>query len=540
MVTGCDGARPLPRPRLRPQLPHPSGADRRAGRGLRGIDRRDPETHDRHNTIRSRTAARDCRSARCASAASIPIFRRRRSPRSAALTGAAATRRGADARPARAALVLDRQRRLARSRSVVGGRGAAGRRRQACSSRSPTSTRPCRRVAGRSARRAEHDVGLHARRDLSDAAGAAVDRSHVAQRARGSAGDRHRVRRVAGRRRCRRRTSTARWSATTRSSPTTPSARGSTRRRSAAAGGRRGAGHGRAAAHAGRRRAGARRACAHEHGALDFETIEVRARVRRRHAARSAAAGAEPREGADREPDDRGQRRDRAVSRRARLSVAAPRRQVARALGSHPRARRARLGDDAAGRGRLDGAGGVPGAAQGRRTRRRFPICRATSSSCSARASTWSIRRARSRRGTSASRCATTRIRRRRTGAIRISITQRLVKAALAGHAVAVRRSASSSSWRRTARSRKTRPTRSSGRCASRRRRSSCESRIGETFDAHRHRRVEQRHVGARDGAADRRQAACSGDRGLDVGDRVRVRLAGVDVERGFIDFERA
>jgi VacB/RNase II family 3'-5' exoribonuclease len=30
------------------------------------------------------------------------------------------------------------------------------------------------------------------------------------------------------------------------------------------------------------------------------------------------------------------------------------------------------------------------------------------------------------------------------------------------------------------------------------------------------------------------------GDRGLDVGDRVRVRLVGVSVERGFIDFERA
>ncbi|HJZ72152.1 MAG TPA: RNB domain-containing ribonuclease [Vicinamibacterales bacterium] len=30
------------------------------------------------------------------------------------------------------------------------------------------------------------------------------------------------------------------------------------------------------------------------------------------------------------------------------------------------------------------------------------------------------------------------------------------------------------------------------------------------------------------------------GDRGLDVGDRVRVRLSGVDVDRGYIDFERA
>ena len=29
------------------------------------------------------------------------------------------------------------------------------------------------------------------------------------------------------------------------------------------------------------------------------------------------------------------------------------------------------------------------------------------------------------------------------------------------------------------------------------------------------------------------------GERGLDVGDRVGVRLAGVDVERGFIDFAR-
>jgi exoribonuclease-2 len=29
------------------------------------------------------------------------------------------------------------------------------------------------------------------------------------------------------------------------------------------------------------------------------------------------------------------------------------------------------------------------------------------------------------------------------------------------------------------------------------------------------------------------------GEKGLDVGDRVRVRLTHVDVERGFIDFER-
>jgi len=29
------------------------------------------------------------------------------------------------------------------------------------------------------------------------------------------------------------------------------------------------------------------------------------------------------------------------------------------------------------------------------------------------------------------------------------------------------------------------------------------------------------------------------GDEGLDVGDHVRVRLTGVDVDRGFIDFAR-
>ena len=38
------------------------------------------------------------------------------------------------------------------------------------------------RLADRSARRRQHDVGLHAGRDLSDAARAAVDRSHVARR----------------------------------------------------------------------------------------------------------------------------------------------------------------------------------------------------------------------------------------------------------------------------------------------------------------------------------------------------------------------
>ena len=87
-------------------------------------------------------------------------------------------------------------------------------------------------------------------------------------------------------------------------------------------------------------------------------------------------------------------------------------------------------------------------------------------------------------------------------------VTQRLLKAALAGAPVAVRTRRARDRSRRTARARKTRRTRSSGRCASRRRRWSSASRIGEQFDAHRHRRVDQGDVRAGVGAADRRKAA--------------------------------
>ena len=69
------------------------------------------------------------------------------------------------------------------------------------SSASPTSTRSCRKARRSTCTRRELHVGLHRRRHLPDAAGGAVDESHVAQRGRGPAGDRHRD----GRRRRRRR-----------------------------------------------------------------------------------------------------------------------------------------------------------------------------------------------------------------------------------------------------------------------------------------------------------------------------------------------
>ena len=117
-------------------------------------------------------------------------------------------------------------------------------------------------LAGRSARGAEHDVGLHAGGHLSDAAGAAVDRPHVAERARGSPRGRHRVRRLGGRRA--RRRSDVYGAVVRNQAKLAYNAVGAwlDGDGSAAAGGRGGAGHGRAAADAGPGGAGARAAAA--------------------------------------------------------------------------------------------------------------------------------------------------------------------------------------------------------------------------------------------------------------------------------------
>ena len=83
-------------------------------------------------------------------------------------------------------------------------------------------------LAARRARVRELHVGVHGRRRLPDAAGQAVDRSHVAQRERGPAGDRDRDGGERATATSCRTTCTARWCATRRSSRTSRSAHGST------------------------------------------------------------------------------------------------------------------------------------------------------------------------------------------------------------------------------------------------------------------------------------------------------------------------
>ena len=83
------------------------------------------------------------------------------------------------------------------------------------------------RLPRRPARRAQHDVRLHGRADLSDAARAALDRPHLAQRERGSRRHRRRVRRGARRIDRRVRRLPRRSCAITPSWPIPASARGS-------------------------------------------------------------------------------------------------------------------------------------------------------------------------------------------------------------------------------------------------------------------------------------------------------------------------
>ena len=195
-------------------------------------------------------------------------------------------------------------------------------------------------LAGRSTCRRQHDLGLHAGRGLSDAARAALDRSHVARPGRGSAVGRHRVRRGAPDGALR---SSDIYGARVRNhaklaynsvdawltgrgplpdaAAATPGIDAQLKLQDgvAQALGRQTPRTGSARVHDDRGAAG----------------------LRRRHAARSAGRGAESREGVDREFHGRRQRRHRAVPRRARLSVDSPRREDAGPLGPHRRDRRA-------------------------------------------------------------------------------------------------------------------------------------------------------------------------------------------------------
>ena len=238
-----------------------------------------------------------------------------------------------------AALVFDRQRRLARSRSVVRRRGARAAATSGSWSRSPTSTRVVAKGSPLDRPRAhQHDLGLHAGEHLSDAARAALDRSDVARRGE----DRLAVvieLVVAP-------DGTVELGHLWRTRPQPRQARVQQRRRVAD-------GHGPAAGAAaaapgidaqseaaGRRRAGPRQPASRARRAR-VQDDRGAAGLRRRHVARPAAGRAEPREGTDRESHGRRQRRDRAVPRRARLSVDSPRREDTGALGPHRRARRA-------------------------------------------------------------------------------------------------------------------------------------------------------------------------------------------------------
>ena len=129
-----------------------------------------------------------------------------------------------------AAVVVDRQRRLARSRSARSLRRGR-RRRRACSWPSPTSTRSSRRTRPIDAHARTNTTSVYTPRgDLPDAAAGALDRPHVAEQGEDRAaivvdmtvdasGDAGRVGRLPGA-----------ASETRRSSPTTASPRGSTAR----------------------------------------------------------------------------------------------------------------------------------------------------------------------------------------------------------------------------------------------------------------------------------------------------------------------
>ena len=229
-------------------------------------------------------------------------------------------------------------------------------------------------VGARSPRADQHDVGLHRRADLPDAARAALHRPHLAQRRAGAPGpggrhDRRRRRAGDGRG-----GSLAPWSSTGPSSPTTRSPPGSRESRSRPPRWPPSRGWPRTCGSriASRRRSGERRHRARRAGAGDARAARG---VRGRRRFGPPARAAKPRQAADRGLHGRRERHDRALPGEEGLPVGAAGAALARALGADRRA-----GGDprhaAARRARRARAGGVPGRAPPGRSRALSRICR--------------------------------------------------------------------------------------------------------------------------------------------------------------------
>ena len=283
---------------------------------------------------------------------------------------------------------VDRQRRFPRSRSAFV-RRAGGRGRDAGTGRDRGRRCPgAQRLGHRRARRAQHYLRLHRRRDLPDAPPEPLDRSDLARRGPGTPGDRRRDARAPGR----------------LGAGIGPLPRGGPESRQAGVQRRRGPG-----APARARRDRARGRCAAPPSGSCGASAADRAppawraqpgddraprRVRRRRAGRSAARREEPGERTDRGPHDRRQRRDGEIPGGARPAVPAPGAPLARTMGAHRRAGGGARRDAARGAGRrgprgipvqaspgrpgqvpgplprgrqADGPGRVPGGAPGRR-----------------------------------------------------------------------------------------------------------------------------------------------------------------------------
>ena len=243
--------------------------------------------------------------------------------------GQAAARRADDPRAdagrrprsARPALVVDRQQRVARPRPGRGRRAAAddGSIRLIVGIADVDALVP-QGHADRRARGRQLHVGLHRHRRLSDAAGKAVDRSHVAERRRGSAGDRHRD----GRRRRRRRRVVRRLP---RDGAQQGEARLRRRRRVARRRGRRrrrSPTTGRSTEQLKLQDEASQRLKAERlrNGALEFDTIEATPVAQGRPDRRPQGHAQEPRARSDRGFHDRQQRRDREVPRGAAVARA--------------------------------------------------------------------------------------------------------------------------------------------------------------------------------------------------------------------------